>query len=280
MLGFVSRSRTASIGTAPRRCSILTAISEILQWYRFGRPRMIATERFNVQEKRVRSHGAGLSRRRVLTSALKMGLASFTASTFTRGTSAAEELRLPDGVAPERWDFEARGIDGWTIVAGQWAVEDMPGAPTGKRVLVQRAVTNEFNVIVAPGAQYRDVDISMKFRPISGREDASGGIVFRFSDGRYYLIRANALEDNFRFYYYDRGRHMLGSARVRGPALGQWHTVRAAMVGDHVQGWLNGTLLLDYRDKRFAAGRVGLWTKADSITAFDDLTISGVPAGG
>lgn len=222
------------------------------------------------------------SRRRVLTTALKVGLASFATSVFTRGVPAAraDELRLADGFAPEQWDFEAKGIDGWTIVTGQWAVEDMAGAPSGKRVLVQRALNNAFNVIVAAGPQYADVDVSMKFRPISGREDASGGIVFRFSDGRYYLIRANALEDNFRFYYYDRGRYMLESARVRAPALGQWHTVRAVMIGDRVQGWLNGALLLDYRDKRFARGSVGLWTKADSVTAFDDLTIRGVPIGG
>ena len=226
--------------------------------------------------------GQKVSRRRALTTVLTVGLASFATSMFTRGASAAtaDELRVPDGLAAERWDFDAKGIDGWTIVTGQWAVEDMAGAPSGKRVLVQRAVNNDFNVIVAAGPQYADVDVSMKFRPISGREDASGGIVFRFSDGRYYLIRANALEDNFRFYYYDRGRRMLESARVRPPALGQWHAVRAVMIGDHVQGWLNGTLLLDYRDKRFAAGRVGLWTKADSITAFDDLTIRGVPVGG
>jgi hypothetical protein len=72
---------------------------------------------------------------------------------------------------------------------------------------------------------------------------------------------------------------MLESARVKAPSLGQWHTLRAAVVGDQVQGWLDGTLLLDFRDKRFSAGRVGLWTKADSITAFDDLAIRGVPAG-
>jgi len=134
-------------------------------------------------------------------------------------------------------------------------------------------------VIVAPSGPYTDVDVSMKFKPISGREDASGGIVFRFADGKYYLIRANALEDNFRFYYYDRSRSMLDTARVRAPALGQWHTVRVVVAGDHVQGLLDGKPLLDHRDRRFAAGRVGLWTKADSITAFDDLTIRGIPVG-
>ena len=226
-------------------------------------------------------HKEQLSRRRALKRALNMGLASFAAPMFMRSSFAAEpaELKLPEGLAAERWDFETKGIDNWTVVTGQWAVEDMAGAPSGKRVLMQRAVKNAFNVIVAPSGPYSDVDVSMKFKPISGREDASGGIVFRFVDGKYYLIRANALEDNFRFYYYDRGRSMLESARVRAPALGQWHTVRAVVAGDHVQGWLDGALLLNYRDKRFAAGRVGLWTKADSITAFDDLTIRGVPAG-
>ena len=146
----------------------------------------------------------------------------------------------------------------------------MAGAPSGTHVLVQRATANQFNVVVAPPGPYTDVDVSMKFKPISGREDASGGIVFRFNDGKYYVVRANALEGNFRLYYYDRGRRELASARVTAPALGQWHTVRVVALGDHMQAWLNSTLLLDHRDSRFRSGRVGLWTKADSITAFDD----------
>jgi hypothetical protein len=62
---------------------------------------------------------------------------------------------------------------------------------------------------------------------------------------------------------------------VKAPALGQWHTLRLVAVGGHMQAWLDGTLRLDHYDSRFTAGRVGLWTKADSITAFDDLTIRG-----
>src|SRR5262249_27423139 len=152
------------------------------------------------------------------------------------------------------------------------------GAGGGKRVLVQRELRNTFNVIVAPLGPYSDVDVSMKFKPMSGREDASGGIVFRFSDGKYYLIRANALEDNFRFYYFEGNRRMISSAAVHPPALGQWHTLRVVAVGERVRGWLNGTLLLDHTDRRFKAGRVGLWTKADSITAFDQLTVRGIRA--
>ena len=156
----------------------------------------------------------------------------------------------------------------------------MSGAPSGKRVLVQRAVENPFNVIVAPSALYTDVDVSVRFKPMAGREDASGGIVFRFAEGHYYVVRANALENNFRLYSYDRGRHQLATASVQPPALGQWHTIRVVAVGDHIQAYLNGVLLLDHRDARYRSGQVGLWTKADSITAFDDLVTRGARVGG
>ncbi len=198
----------------------------------------------------------------------------------SRGAEAAQELKVPDVVPTDKFDFESKGIEGWTTVDGQWAVEEMAGAPSGKRVLVQRATKNAFNVIVAPPGPYTDVDVSMKFKPISGQEDASGGIVFRFTGGKYYVVRANGLEDNLRLYYYDRGRRQLASATVKAPALGRWHTVRLVAIGDHMQAWLNGTPYLDHRDSRFKTGRVGLWTKADSVTAFDDLMIRGVSGGG
>lgn len=205
-------------------------------------------------------------------------VAALGANRRARVLAAPAELELPDGVPATVFDFDTRGIEGWTTVTGQWAVEEMAGAPSGKKVLVQRATKNEFNVIVAPAA-YADVDVTMKFKPISGREDASGGIVFRFDDGKYYVVRANALENNFRLYYYDRGRRQIATATVKAPDLGRWHTVRVVAVGDHIQAWLDGTLHLDHRDSRFTSGRVGLWTKADSITAFDDLTIRGKTKG-
>jgi hypothetical protein len=211
--------------------------------------------------------------------AVLAALGAFTASRTRRGLAAPAEIKLPEDSPTQAFDFETRGIEDWTTVTGQWAVEEMAGVPSGKKVLVQRATKNEFNVIVAPGS-YADVDASMKFRPISGRKDASGGIVLRFNDDKYYVVRANALEDNFRLYSYDRGRRQIATARVKPPALGQWHTLRLVAVGDHMQGWLDGTLYLDHRDSRFKVGRVGLWTKADSITAFDDLKIRGTTGGG
>jgi 3-keto-disaccharide hydrolase len=188
------------------------------------------------------------------------------------------ELKLPDDAPARRFDFEQKDLDGWKTVDGQWGIEETASAPSGKRVLVQRATKNQFNVIVAPGEPYSDVDVSVRFKPISGREDASGGIVFRFADGKYYVVRANALEDNFRFYYYDQKRYQLASATVKPPALGQWHTLRVVAVGDLVQAYLDGKLLLDHRDSRFRSGQVGLWTKSDSVTAFDDLEIKAYPS--
>jgi hypothetical protein len=184
------------------------------------------------------------------------------------------ELKLSGGRV-ERFDFEQEGIEGWKTVDGRWSVEEANDAPSGKKVLVQRAVENQFNVIVAPSGPYTDVDVSVRFKPISGREDASGGIVFRFSEGKYYVVRANALENNFRLYYYDNGRRQLATATVQPPALGQWHTLQVVAVADHIRAYLNGKLLLDHRDSRFRSGQVGLWTKADSVTAFDDLEIKG-----
>jgi Domain of Unknown Function (DUF1080) len=207
-----------------------------------------------------------LSRRETITAAATLGI-----------SIAVGEGRPWAAVSEVRFDF-TRPFEGWETVTGKWAIEDVSGASRGK-ALVQRATNNAFNVIVAPGGPYTDVDVSVRFKPMSGREDASGGIVFRFSDGRYYVIRANALEDNFNLYYYDRGRHQITGAGVKAPALEQWHKLRVTAEGDHIKGWMNDQLLIDHHDSRFTSGRVGLWTKADSITAFDDLVVSPIDRG-
>jgi hypothetical protein len=206
------------------------------------------------------------SRRQLITAAAALGASLVLGE--RRPWAAGSEVRF---------DF-ARPFEGWEIVAGKWAIENVPGTSQGKG-LVQRATNNAFNVIVAPGGPYTDVDVSVRFKPISGSEDASAGIVFRFSEGRYYVVRANALEDNFNLYYYDRGRHQITGARVKAPALGQWHKLRIAAEGDHIKGWLNDQILIDHHDSRFTSGHVGLWTKADSITAFDDLVVSPMSGG-
>jgi hypothetical protein len=210
---------------------------------------------------RSRPAATGLTRRRLITSA-------------AIGASMSIGDRSARAQAPAaRFDF-SKLLDGWTAVSGKWAIEDIAGAPQGGRALVQRATNNDFNVMVAPGGPYDNVEVSVRFKPISGREDASAGVVFRFSEGRYYVIRANALEDNFNFYYYDRGRREIAGTSVKAPALGQWHKLRIAATGDRIRGWLGDQMLIDRSDARFASGRIGLWTKADSITAFDELIVT------
>jgi Domain of Unknown Function (DUF1080) len=204
---------------------------------------------------------------------------------LTGATVLAASLAMKEGHAlaaqtEVRFDF-TRPLAGWETVTGTWALEEVPGALQGK-ALVQRATNNSFNVVVAPGEPFTNVDVAVRFKPISGREDASGGIVFRFADGHYYVIRANALEDNFNFYYYEPnsilaavigGRYYVKGVSIKAPALGGWHKLRITAEGDHIQGWLNDERLIDYHDRRYTSGRIGLWTKADSVTAFDDLVV-------
>ena len=187
------------------------------------------------------------------------------------------ERRASAAGLEKRFDFSGP-LEGWETASGRWAIEEVAGAGADGRALVQRTTDNPFNVVVAPGGPYQDVEVSVRFKPISGRKDASGGIVFRFSAGNYYVIRANALEDNFRFYYFDGARHQIADATVEAPGLGEWHDLRITAEGDRIRGWLNGHGLIDHRDGHFAAGRIGLWTKADSVTAFDDLIVR--PRGG
>ncbi|MBZ0168742.1 hypothetical protein MELA_02106 [Candidatus Methylomirabilis lanthanidiphila] len=197
----------------------------------------------------------------------------------------AAELTVPEGAPVTSFDFEKEDLGGWKVLGGQWTVEEMPDAPSGKRALIQRADEHVFNVIVTPAGAFHRVaiDISVKFKPLSGREDASGGIVFRLTAGEYYVIRANALENNFRLYYYNGELHMRATANVQPLALRTWHTIRVVAVGDQIQGWLDDQLLIDYEDMRslvrtdprLELGEVGLWTKADSVTAFDNFMIRG-----
>jgi len=164
----------------------------------------------------------------------------------------------------------------WKFAAGQWVRR----ASGGRQVLAQTAATQPWAVAVLEDQKFEDVDVSVRFRPVSGKEDASGGIIFRAKDGRnYFLVRANALENNFRLYAIVNGkRSTIASARVEEPKLGTWHTIRVVATGPRVQAYLDNAALLDHQDKTFTEGWLGLWTKADSVTEFADLEVSGTPA--
>jgi len=161
----------------------------------------------------------------------------------------------------------------WNFVAGQWGRR----ASGGRQVLAQTAETQPWAVAILEDQKFSDADVSVRFRPISGKEDASGGIIFRAKDGRnYFLVRANALENNFRLYTIVNGkRSTIASARVTEPSLGAWHSIRVVALGPKIQAYLNGALLLDHSDKTFTEGWLGLWTKADSVTEFADMEVTG-----
>jgi len=163
----------------------------------------------------------------------------------------------------------------WKFVAGQW-VRRTSG---GRSVLAQTVETQPWAVAILEDQKLEDLDVTVHFRPISGREDASGGIIFRAKDGsNYFLVRANALENNFRLYTLVNGkRSTIASATVAEPKLGAWHKIRVVATGPKIQAYLNDALLLEHSDKTYTGGWVGLWTKADSVTEFADLEVTGTP---
>ena len=189
-------------------------------------------------------------------------------STATFAAAAGERTTM-------KYDLGAENPK-WKFVAGQWVRRPSDN----RQVLVQTVETQPWAVAVLEDKKFSDADISVRFRPVSGREDASGGIIFRAKDGQnYLLVRANALENNFRLYTMVNGkRSTIASARVTEPKLGDWHTIRVVAAGPKIQAYLNGAMLLEHQDKTFADGWVGLWTKADSVTEFADLEITGTIA--
>jgi Domain of Unknown Function (DUF1080) len=162
--------------------------------------------------------------------------------------------------------------------AGKWLVKESPDAPSGKHVVVQTdadRTDTRFPVLIANQGEYADLDLSVKAKSISGKIDQGMGLVFRFRDpNSYYIVRANALENNFRLYKMVNGRRLqFAGANVK-VASGQWHTLRVVAKGDHIVCYFNGKPLIDAHEKTYASGKIGLWTKADSVIAFDDLQVS------
>jgi hypothetical protein len=165
---------------------------------------------------------------------------------------------------------------------GQWIIQ----ADGSNKVLAQAdadATRNRFPVAVLSDADAADVDLSVRFKPISGRVDQAAGLVWRYQNqDNYYIVRANALEGNVVLYKVQAGKRtdlpVKGEGRTYGkkapvPA-GRWSTLRVVAAGPLFEVYLDGTKLYEVEDTTFSnRGKVGVWTKADSITQFDDLTV-------
>ena len=199
--------------------------------------------------------------------------------TLAYGFGAAADVTRLAITSPEKITMkEDLGKDNpkWKFVAGRWVRR----ASGGRQVLAQTAETQPWAVAILEDRRFDDLDATVAFRPISGKEDASGGLIFRAKDSRnYLLVRANALESNFRLYATVNGkRSTIASAHVTEPALGLWHKIRVVAKGPRIQAYLDETLVLDHEEKTLRGGWVGLWTKADSVTEFADLEVIGTPA--
>ena len=166
---------------------------------------------------------------------------------------------------------------------GRWLVQQDGGGKFLAQLDADRT-RNRFPVAVAADVSAVDVDLSVRFRPVSGRVDQAAGLVWRYrNEDNYYIVRANALEDNVVLYKVQNGERtdlaVTGEGRTYGkPAevpAGQWSTLRVVVTGPRFEVHLNGRKLYDVEDTTFAqAGRVGVWTKADSVTHFDDLAVT------
>jgi hypothetical protein len=177
------------------------------------------------------------------------------------------------GAAPAGWICGSTGGG-----APRWTVEADPTAPSASNVLKQSG-SGPFPWCVKQGTAIADGAVEVKFKPLTGREDQAGGVVWRWKDGdNYYVARANALENNVSLYYTEGGRRRT-LKYVDAPVPGNaWHTLRVEFKGARIRVLLDGKAYIELDDSHIAGpGAVGVWTKADSVTAFDDFSYQSAP---
>ncbi len=180
----------------------------------------------------------------------------------------------PTGAPPPGFSFALTGGGGPV----RWVVLEDPSAPAGGKVVAETSqdrTSDRFPLAILESLKARDVAVSVRFRPVSGTVDQAAGLVARLRNPRnYYIARANALEDNVRLYRVVDGRRIqFAGADVRVPR-DRWQTLSLRVEGDRFAVALDRRELFTANDRTFAdAGRVGLWTKADSLTHFDGLEV-------
>ncbi len=174
----------------------------------------------------------------------------------------------PVGQPPAGWTATKTGSG-----TPKWTVEQDDTAPSKSNVLRQSGEAT-FPVCIKDGTSLKDGFIEVRFRPVSGKEDQAGGVVWRVKDAdNYYIARANALEDNVTIYHTIKGKRVSFKNTNTKVASGAWHTLRVDFDGNHFTVTFDGKKVIEATDDSFKdAGKVGVWTKADSVTLFDDFT--------
>ncbi len=161
---------------------------------------------------------------------------------------------------------------------GQWSVRKDDSAPSPPNVLAQTSTDPtdyRFPLAIVDDTSYRDLALSVKFKTLSGKVDQGAGLVFRLKDkDNYYIVRANALEDNYRLYHVVKGRRVEFAGANFKVTPNAWHEMKVEARGNEFKCYYDGQLKINAKDDTFRdAGKIGLWTKADSVIHFDDLTV-------
>ena len=161
--------------------------------------------------------------------------------------------------------------------AGDWQVLATDRAKSPPHVLAQlmgKGAEHAYKVALIKEVIASDLNLQVSFLPISGKADMGGGLIWRAADDRnYYLARANPLEQNIRVYRVENGiRHLLENFNQT-IDVRQWHTLRVTHQGCHINVYYDDKQVFDLCEKTFHTGMIGLWTKSDAVTYFDDLQL-------
>jgi hypothetical protein len=175
------------------------------------------------------------------------------------------------GSAPAGWTATKTGTGN-----PKWTIEKDESAPSKPNVLKQSGVAT-YPICFKDDTNLKDGFVEVKFKPISGKEDQAGGVVWRLKDANnYYIARANALENNVTIYHTINGKRTEKKRSEEKVASNTWHTLRVDFQGNHFTVTFDGKKAIEWDDETFKdAGKVGVWTKADSITLFDDFNYGG-----
>jgi len=190
---------------------------------------------------------------------------------FLSGTAVAETINF-DGVKtggpPSGWTATQTGGG-----SAKWSVEKDESAPSKSNVLKQSGAAT-FPVCIKNDANLKDGFVEVKFKPVAGKEDQAGGVIWRVQDpNNYYIARANALEDNVTIYHTINGKRVAFKNINTKVTSSVWHTLRVDFAGNKFTVTFDGNKVIEATDESFAnAGKVGVWTKADSVTLFDNFS--------
>jgi len=196
------------------------------------------------------------------------------AITMAAAAAIAETVNFDDmksGAAPAGWTATQTGSG-----TAKWAIEKDESALSKPNVLKQSGVAT-FPVCFKNDTNLKDGFVEVKFKPVSGKEDQAGGVIWRVQDANnYYISRANALEDNITIYHTINGKRVAFKNINTKVTSGVWHTLRVDFKGNKFTVTFDGNKIIDATDQSFTnAGKVGVWTKADSVTLFDDFNYGG-----